>query len=109
MKQYIFYTFEGIAQSPIGETVENMQILGFSSGKNKNAAKVQLLKDNKWIVESGFSEQEIQSRQVVDEKLKELIKKIILYSWDTEKRHYEENPEKNHIFLVLKKLKELIN
>lgn len=109
MKEYVFYTCEGYTESPTGKSVENIQILGFANGKKKKEAKDNLLRENKWILESGFHERAIESRQLVDEKLKNLIKQVIAYSWKDEKRHYEEDPQKNHIFLILKELKNLID
>ena len=109
MKQYVFYTFEGITQSPTGNELENIQLLGFSSGKTEKDAKAKLLSESKWIIESGFNERKIKSRQLVDDKLKDLIKQLIAYVWEDEQRHYEETPEKKHIFLALQELKKLID
>ena len=66
MKQYIFYTLEGFTQSPLGHPLENMQILGFASGKNEKEAQKSLLNQNEWIVTSGFNENSIECRQLID-------------------------------------------
>ena len=108
MKEYVFYTFEGYTESPTGKEVENIQLLGFESGKNKEEAKRNLIKKRGWIVENGFDEHQIESKQLLSDKEKELIKKLIDYNWAEEKKHYEEAPVQNHIFLILKQLKKLI-
>ena len=109
MKEFIFYTFEGCTASPTNCTVENIQILGFERGANEKQGRKNLIQNNKWIIESGFAECEIQARQLLDEETKILLKKLIDYNWVEEKKHYEENPNKNHIFLILKKLKSIVN
>lgn len=108
MKEYIFYLVEGYTESPTGELVENMQILGFEKGKDEKEAKENLIKNCKWIEEVGFDKLKIKSRRLLDENLKELIGKLIEYNWIEEKKHYEENPTKNHIFLIIKALKKLL-
>ena len=108
MKQFVFYTCEGYTESPTQKVVENIQILGFEEGKSIKEANKNLLFKRPWIIESGFNEQEIIHKQLLDEKTKSLIKKIIDYNWDEEKRHYERTPVSNHIFLILKELKNII-
>ena len=54
MKTYLFYTSEGVTQSPANIDVENLQVLGFSNGETyKNALDV-FLQQNKWITEYGY-------------------------------------------------------
>ena len=60
MKEYIFYSFEGYTESPTGDTVENIQLLGIEKGNNEEEAKENLIKNNKWIEESGFDKYEIE-------------------------------------------------
>lgn len=67
MKEFLFYTMEGFAQSPTGEDVENMQILGFANGDNQESAKVNLLSNNKWIIEYGYDVDKILSKQLLIE------------------------------------------
>ena len=108
MKEFIFYTFEGYTESPTGKQVENIQILGFDEGKNAKQARTNLLKERPWIVENGFDEREIICKQLLDNKTKDLIKRLIDYNWDAEQKHYEEDSVPDHIFLTLKKLKRII-
>ena len=108
MKEFVLYTFEGYTESPTGEMVENIQLLGFEKGVSGKQAKENLISRCKWIEEAGFSKYEIESKQLLDDESKELIKMIIEYNWENEKKHYEELPNENHIFLVLKKLRETI-
>ena len=66
MKEYIFYTFEGYTKSPTRKTVENLQILGFEKGENKNEAFTTLINNNQWVIKSGFNKDKIISRQLAD-------------------------------------------
>ena len=108
MKTYIFYTMEGYTESPTNERVENIQLLGRGVGKNKADALEAFLIQNPWITESGFKREEIIAEQVLNEELKSNIKKVIEYLWEDEKKHYEEDKVKNHIYLVLKEIKNVI-
>ena len=109
MKRFVFYTCEGYTESPTGEIVENIQVLGFESGKNEKLAREKLISQRKWIEEMGFDKNEIESKQLLDKELKELIKTVVDYNWDSEQTHYEESPSSKHIFLTLKKIKQLID
>ena len=109
MKEFVFYTFEGYTESPTEQTVENLQILGFEKGVNEKQAKENLISQCGWIKETGFDNYEIESRQLLDDELKGLIKILIHYNWKNEEKHYEEAPTENHIFLVLKKIKKIID
>lgn len=109
MKTYIFYTLEGLTESPTNLPVENAQLLGQASGENINQALKTLLQNNDWIVKSGFNESKILGKELLDDTLRTNIKKIINYLWADEERHYEENTSDDHIFLVLKELKKLIS
>ena len=109
MKHYVFYTFEGYTESPTGQSVENIQLLGFEKGRTGKQAKENLINSCKWIEEMGFDKSEIESKQLLDDELRDMIKTLVDYNWDSEKRHYEEDPTENHIFLVLEKLKKYID
>ena len=51
----------------------------------------------------------IKSKQLFSEENKKEIKTVIEYLWEDEKKHFEENDcPNNHIFFILKKLKELV-
>ncbi len=41
---------------------------------------------------------------MVKKQLKEDIKTILNYLWNDEQKHYQENPSKNHIYTVLRRL-----
>lgn len=65
MNEYIFYTTEGYTIAPDDSyEVDNCQVLGFALGETEEEAKRNLLEQNKWIVEAGFSPCSIISRQV---------------------------------------------
>jgi len=55
MKKFVFITSEGNTQSPNGEEIENLQVIGFAEGENKIEAMKNLLKENEWIWNSGFN------------------------------------------------------
>lgn len=109
MKNFVFYTYEGYTESPMGKPVENMQLLGFETGKTYKQAKENLMSNCEWIEEIGFNFSKIEAQQLLDDNLKELIKTLIDYNWDSEQKHYEESPAENHIFLVLEKLKKIVD
>ena len=66
MNKYIFYTFEGFTQSPNGDDVENLQILGFESASTKDEALHNLLNNNDWIMETGFKLEEIICKKLAE-------------------------------------------
>ena len=67
MNEYIIYTTEGHTIAPnINIEVENCQILGEACGNNPDEAKDNLLKDNPWIIEAGFSPTEFVIRQLAN-------------------------------------------
>ncbi len=66
MQTYIFYTPEGRTFSPLQEEVENLQVLGFGQGENEEAALQQLLAEQTWILQMGFSAEAILSRRISD-------------------------------------------
>ncbi len=118
MNEYIFYTTEGITLSPNGDKdVDNCQILGFIRAKSYSEAMDLLLENNPWIIKAGFSKSEIMVKQVLTEEQKKDIQSIVDYSWRDEERHYEEwygeceeecgENRKDHIFEVLKRLKQI--
>ena len=64
MNHYVFYTSEGFSQTPLGEGVENMQILGFAEGEFAERAMKKLFYDNPWIEKSGHSQDKIICRKL---------------------------------------------
>ncbi len=65
MKSFIFYTGEGITVSPNNSLCENFQVLGFEKGLSKDIALETLLKNNSWIYEYGFSQNEIICKEIL--------------------------------------------
>ena len=66
MNEYIIYTSEGHTIAPNENVeIENCQILGEACGNNPDVAKDNLLRDNPWIAEAGFSRSEFIVRQLV--------------------------------------------
>lgn len=68
MKSYVFYTAEGYTESPTGERVENLQILGFENGNTEKEALYNLMKNNEWIEMCGFDATQILARQLATQK-----------------------------------------
>ncbi|MBQ3688350.1 MAG: hypothetical protein IKQ46_18725 [Bacteroidales bacterium] len=54
IKEYIFLTNEGNTTSPNDQEIHNCQYLGRAKGKDVEEARANLLKENKWIKESGY-------------------------------------------------------
>ena len=109
MNKYFFFTYEGDNGSSIDKRSENIPFLGIEKGVNLFEAKQKLISKNKWIKNGDFDENSIKSKQLLSEDNKNDIKTVVSYLWEDEKKHFEENdcPD-NHIFITLKKLKELI-
>ena len=106
MADFIFYTTEGFTQDPNGNDIENCQMLGIAKGKDKVEAKDNLIKENPWIAEAGFSRSGFIVKQLLTNDERAAIKEVLDYLWEDEERHYEESGElNNHIFPILKILK----
>lgn len=71
MNEYIFYTTEGTTFAPDQSEIDNCQILAFIDAPNLSKAKELLLQENPWIVEAGFSIDEIAVKQVLTKEQKE--------------------------------------
>ena len=66
MNEYILYTTEGSTLAPNQNVdVDNCQILGFVKAENSSEAKDLLIENNPWVVEAGFSENNIVVRQIL--------------------------------------------
>ena len=65
MKSFIFYTSEGTTVSPNNSLCENLQVLGIEEGYSKDIALETLLKKNSWIYEYGFSQDEIECKEIL--------------------------------------------
>jgi len=56
MKKFIFTTSEGYTYTPNDEEIENMQVIGIVEDvMNEDEALKKLLKENDWIIDSGFN------------------------------------------------------
>lgn len=59
-KKYIFITFEGFTFQPNSESdvpdIENMQVIGFSEGKDKKEAFKNLLVNQQYLKDTTFNE-----------------------------------------------------
>jgi DNA-binding ferritin-like protein (Dps family) len=134
MKEFIFITHEGTTESPTGKHVENIQVLGFAHGEDWQEARSNLLKENSWIEEAGFSMENVQAIEVfrngsLQEKtlldITNDLNTVIDYLWNDEKKHYAETydidldldenrdaPEiqiNEHIFSVLYRLRKALH
>lgn len=60
MKHYIFITPEGFTYQPDSESfepdIENLQVLGFDSGDDADAAYRNLLQNSEWLLNTSFDE-----------------------------------------------------
>ena len=58
MKKYIFFTTEGYTFQPNSLSsepdIENLQVIGFSSGSNQEEAYNNLIKTNDYLLETNF-------------------------------------------------------
>jgi hypothetical protein len=107
MARYIFYTDEGYTISPNDSEMENLQIIGIENGATQEEALTNLYKDGIWIEAAGFSKDKLKCYAIFKPDYVENIKKVIDYLWKDEERHFEENGcLDNHIFSILKKLKQ---
>ena len=72
--------------------------------------KVSVMYKNEDIVLSAddFIDVSIGEDALVHSDIGPLVSDIIDYMYDDEKKHYEENPQGNHIFLKLQKLRKLL-
>lgn len=60
MRSFIFVTSEGSTFQPnpeqIGTEIDNLQVLGFSEGRDDQHAFENLLKENAWVGQTTFNE-----------------------------------------------------
>lgn len=78
--QYIFITTEGETTAPNQDCpVENCQVLGTVDAKNEKHARKTLIYDNDWLALSGFDVSQARCIQVLDEKLRKDIQRIVDY------------------------------
>lgn len=65
MNRYIFITMEGETTAPKGNDVNNLQVLGITEGESASTARTNLLLENPWILEYGFSTNKIIVHQLI--------------------------------------------
>ena len=111
MNEYIFYTCEGYTYPPKEDMeVENCQVLGRAFGKNVKDARNNLEERCPWIKECGFDIYEAISKQLLTDDNKKDIKAIVDYLIEDEYKHYQELEEpQSHIYLILKRLQEIVD
>ena len=108
MKDFIIYTTQGTTCGPIiNVDVENCQLLGIVQSNTEVDAINELFDKNEWICLAGFSKDYVVAKQLFTSSNKKDINEVIDYLWNDEYKHFQENNHpKNHIFRVLKRLKE---
>lgn len=113
MAKFIFYTDEGYTTAPNDEDVKNLQVLGIEDGSTEDQATKNLFQDNDWILEMGFSKDEIKCRAIFNPSFINDLKVVLEHLWKEEEKHYEEcrlNGENTdaHIFNSLRNLKAIL-
>lgn len=109
MNEYIFYTTEGFTATPVeNQEIENCQVLGCAVGKNVADAKNNLIKENLWIVETGFDANQIIARQLLTEETKHDIAMLVQYFENQGVLYKETIPDKDTVYQTLQRLKENI-
>jgi hypothetical protein len=110
MAKFIFYTDEGYTIAPDNSELESLQILGFENASNLKEGIRELFTNNPWIKESGFKTRNIKYRLILENNDLKDLKTLIQFLYIDEKRNYEESDQtKDHIFLVIERLKNIIN
>ena len=110
MKEFIIYTLQGTTNAPnLDVEVENCQVLGIIQADSAGDAINKLFEKNKWISESGFTKDCAIVKQLFSSLNIKDLNRIIDYLWRKEYDHFQDNnyPE-NHIFRILKRLKESV-
>lgn len=109
MNEYIFYTAEGYTITPNEDyDVENCQVIGRTFGKTSDEAMKNLLKENKWIENSGFNQKEFYIKQILTEEQRNDIKLLIDYLLNEKEINLEKKDErKNHILKLISRLEQI--
>lgn len=110
MNEYIIYTMEGQTMAPnTYVNVENCQVLGHAMGISSDNAIDNLFDDNPWIETAGFDKSECLGVQILSNTQKDDISTVLDYLWKDEYTHYQESHYvKNHIFRVIKRLRDMV-
>ena len=108
MKEFIIYTTQGTTCGPnINVDVENCQLLGIIQSSTEMDAIQELFEKNEWIHRAGFTKDYVVAKQLFTSSNIKDTNELIDYLWNDEYKHFQENNNpKNHIFRVLKRLKE---
>ncbi len=110
MNEYIVYTTEGYTSGPkMTADVENCQVLGTIEGRSEGDAIKKLFKQNEWIMKAGFTLDNAFARPLLTNSIQENIRTVVDYLWKDEYTHFQENNyPQDHIFRVIKRLKNSI-
>jgi hypothetical protein len=66
MRYFIFLTDEGYTKTPEDEDIDNLQVLGIASGINEKNAFNNFIKENNYLIDTGFKE--VIAMELVNEK-----------------------------------------
>lgn len=111
MNQYLFTTQEGMTIAPDNNVkVDNCQLLARVDATSIVQARNSLIIRNPWILECKFNPNNCTIDQIITNNQRNDIQTVIDYLWETEEKSYMENncPEK-HIYIVLKRLRNMID
>lgn len=67
MKKYIFYTSEGLTQTPDNDDIENCQVIDWAKGKNSEEAFRNMKNESKHLKETDFDE--VMCQELVNNKV----------------------------------------
>jgi len=56
MRKFIFLTPEGSTQTPTGDDIENLQVLGIAEGVDEKVAFRKLAKENDFLFNAGYDD-----------------------------------------------------
>jgi hypothetical protein len=56
MRKFIFLTPEGSTQTPTGDDIENLQVLGTAEGVDEEGAFKSLVKENNFLFNAGYED-----------------------------------------------------
>lgn len=107
MNEYIFYTDEGHTDAPNEDVeIENCQVIGRAFGRTEDEARENLLKENLWILEAGFSTNEFIVKQLLTDEMRNDISRIVewLFASDNVCIDVNDNND-NSVFNALRRLK----
>lgn len=109
MNEYLIFTPEGSTYAPNFDVdIDNCQLLGRITAHSVSEAMQNFCKENKWIKEAQFDENNFIVEQIVSCTQKEEILRVIDYLWDNEMKSFQElDYPNNHIFNSLIKLREI--